>query len=83
MFVYCKHVVAEQSKIISLASVFCLLEKNENTHAHCITRSTLQGKDVHWNLSFAIFLLANSLDSNSAYYYNFRNLSMIAYIIEI
>ena len=43
---------------------------------------TLQEEKNHWNLNFAILLfMANSL--NSAYYSIFRNLSMIAYIIEI
>ena len=41
----------------------------------------------HWNLDCAISLMANSLILNAAYYYMFRNLTMIAYtctcIIEI
>ena len=45
--------------------------------------TTLREEDFHWNLNFAIPLMANSLNLNSANYYIFRNLSMIAYIIGI
>ena len=41
------------------------------------------GRNFHWNLYFAISLVANSLNLNYAYYYDFRNLSVIAYMIEI
>ena len=34
-------------------------------------------------LNFAIFLMANWLNLNSAYYYIFRSLSMVAHIIDI
>ena len=45
---------------------------------------TLKEKYFHWNLKFAISLMAKSLTLNSAYYYIFfMNLPMIAYIIEI
>ena len=44
---------------------------------------TLQEKYIHQNLYFAISLMSNLLNLNSAYYYNFRNLLMIAFIIEI
>ena len=37
----------------------------------------------HWNLNSDISLMANSLNLNSVYFYIFRNLWMIAYIIEI
>ena len=47
-----------------------------------ITTDTLQEPHFHWNLNFAISLMANSLNLNSAYNYVFRNLSMIAYMIE-
>ena len=43
----------------------------------------LQHESYHWNLIFAISLMANSLNLNSAYFYIFRNLSMIAQMIEI
>ena len=49
---------------------------NLNTHV------TLQEKNFHWILISAILLMANSLNLYSAYYC-VRNLSMIAYIIEI
>ena len=47
--------------------------------------NTLKGKKFHWILILAFSLMANSLNLNSAcpYYYIFRNLSTIAYIIEI
>ena len=44
---------------------------------------TLQEKNFHWILNFAILLMAYSLNFNSANYYIFRNHSMIAYIIYI
>ena len=44
---------------------------------------TLQEEMFDWNLNLAISLMVNSLNLNSAYYYIFRNLSMIAYMIEI
>ena len=48
-----------------------------------VWKFTLQEEKFHWNLNFAISLMANSLNFNSAYYTSFRNLSIIAYIIEI
>ena len=45
--------------------------------------SVLQDGSFHWNLKFAILLMAKSLDLNSADYYIFRNLSMTAQMIEI
>ena len=42
---------------------------------------TLQEEGFLWNLNFAILLMVNSLNFNSAHYYIFRNLSMRAYII--
>ena len=49
-----------------------------------ITLHTLQEKDFHPNKNFAISLMANSLNLNSIYLLlYFRNLSSIAYIIEI
>ena len=44
---------------------------------------TLRVENFQCNLIFSISLMAISLNSNSVYYYSFRNLSMIAYIIEI
>ena len=44
---------------------------------------TMQEENFHWNLNFANSLMANSPNWNSANYYIFRNLSMIAYIIKI
>ena len=41
----------------------------------------VQEEDFHWNLNFAISLMGNSLNLNSTYYFIFRNLSMIAYIV--
>ena len=43
---------------------------------------TLNEENFCWNLSFAISLMANSLNLNSAYYSIFRNLSKIGYMIE-
>ena len=45
----------------------------------------LQEENFHWNSNFAISLITNSLKLNSAYRYNiiFKNLTMIAYMIEI
>ena len=41
-------------------------------------------KKIYWNLNFAISLMADLLNLNSAYYYYiFRNLSMTVYIIGI
>ena len=48
-----------------------------------ISLTTLQEENFHWTLKFAILLMENPLNLNSAYSYIFRNLSMIAYIIEI
>ena len=36
--------------------------------------SSLQEENFHWNVNFAILLLANSLKLSFAYYYIFRNL---------
>ena len=47
-----------------------------------VVSSTLQEENFHWNLNFAIEKF-NSLNLNSIYYYIFRNLSMIAYMIKI
>ena len=46
-------------------------------------QSTLQKENFHWNINFAISLMTNLVNLNSAYYYIFRNLSMTAYLIEI
>ena len=40
-------------------------------------------ENFHWNLNFAISLMANWLNPDSAYYDIFRNLSTLAYMIEI
>ena len=45
--------------------------------------NTLVVETLHRNLNFAIWLMAISLDFNSVFYNIFRNLSMIAFIIEI
>ena len=42
---------------------------------------TLQEEGFLWNLNFAIVVMENLLNFNSAHYYIFRNLSMRAYII--
>ena len=44
---------------------------------------TLREENFHWNLNSAISLMANSLNLNYVYCFIFRNLSMIAYLIEI
>ena len=44
---------------------------------------SLWAGNIHWNLNFAISLIANSLNFNFAYYYIFKNLLVIAYTIEI
>ena len=44
---------------------------------------TLQGEYLHWNLNFAILLMTNLLNFNSAKSYIFKNLSMMAYITKI
>ena len=43
----------------------------------------IQEEKCEWNLNFAISLMANSLNLNSTDYNTFRNLSMIALVIEI
>ena len=43
----------------------------------------IQEEKCEWNLNFAISLMANSLNLNSTDYNTFRNLSMIAFVIEI
>ena len=40
----------------------------------------LQEENFHWNLNFAISLIANSLKLNSAYRYIFKSLTMKAYM---
>ena len=46
--------------------------------------STLEDESFHLNLSAVILLVANLLNLDSAYcQINYKNLSMIAYIIEI
>ena len=47
-----------------------------------LLKYTLQEENFHGNLNFAISPMTNSLNFYSAYYYIFRNLSMIAYLIE-
>ena len=49
------------------------------------TGNLRQEKTIHWSLSFAILLIAKSLNLSSTHcmYQFFRSLSMIAYIIEI
>ena len=42
----------------------------------------LRGVNFHWNLGFAISLMADSLTLNSAYYYIFKYFSMIADMTE-
>ena len=60
----------------------------------CFYILTLEEEKFYWNLNFAISIMANSLNLDSAYYiyrnlsmiayhYSFRNLSMIAYTVEI
>ena len=43
----------------------------------------IQEEKFEWNLNFAISLTANLLNLNSTDYNTFRNLSMIAFVIEI
>mgnify|MGYP001795648767 CR=1 FL=1 len=48
--------------------------------------NTQREENFYWVLIFAILLMANSLNLNSAHYahyYIFRNLSMVAYMIKI
>ena len=45
-----------------------------------ITSRVLQKENFHWNLNFAISLMADSLNFNSANYYILENLLMMAYI---
>ena len=52
-------------------------------HPLMIIYPTLREENSHWNLSFAISLLANSLNLNSVYYYIYGRISMRGYIIEI
>ena len=47
------------------------------------SRNIIQGESFHWNLTFAILLMADLLNLNSAYHHIFRNLSTIAYTIGI
>ena len=49
------------------------------------SKETMNEENFHWNSNIAILPMANSLNLNSAYiyiYFFFRDLSMIAYIIE-
>ena len=55
----------------------------ENSAINKLIDCNLQEANSHWNLNLAISLMAYSLNINSAYYFIFRNLSMIAYIIEV
>ena len=50
-------------------AVFC-----QNT---CKIQATLQEEYFHWNLNFAVSLLATMLNLNSAFYFVFKNLPMI------
>mgnify|MGYP001795409308 CR=1 FL=1 len=47
-------------------------------HGFDIAILTLQAQNFHWNLNFAISLMANSLNLNITYLKAFTNLSMIA-----
>ena len=69
----CMKKIHKTSKIIFIISSF------DKRHS----MSILQDESFHWNLNFAISLMAKSLDLKSTYYCIFRNLSMIAYMIEI
>ena len=44
--------------------------------------TTLQAENFHWNFNFAISLMENSVSLNFANDDIFKNLSMIAYVIE-
>ena len=55
----------------------------QNSSFYSVVLSVLQDESFHWILNFAILLMANLLNLNSAYYHIFRNLSMMAYMIEI
>ena len=46
------------------------------------THISLQEDNFQQNLIFAFLLMTKSLNLNSAYYYNFMSLSMIAYMIK-
>ena len=59
-------------------------EGSSDWHDAMKQQTSYPGEKVfYWNLNFAISLMANSLNFNSAYFNNFRNLSMKAYMIEI
>ena len=66
-------------KIHNTAKIIFIFSSFDKRHS----MSILQDESFHWNLNFAISLMAKSLDLNSSNYYIFRNLSMIAYMIEI
>ena len=60
------------------------MQKRQKEHAVSSENITLQEENFHYYiLIFAVMQIENSLNLNSAYYYVFRNLSMIAYTIEI
>ena len=63
--------------------LFFGLSGGKRLDPRCTYEATLQEENFYWYLNFAFSLMANSLNLNSAYYYTFRNLSMIAYMIEI
>ena len=44
---------------------------------------TLEEENFHWKVNFAHFDNGYLLNLNSAYHYIFRNISMIAYMVEI
>ena len=44
---------------------------------------TLQKENFHWNINFAILLMANLLNFNFASYLIFKKFSMMAYITKI
>ena len=69
----------EVSSVIRLCTNkirLCLTDCSRMQFHHHILRD----EKFHWNLSFTILLMANSLNLNSAYYNIFRNLSIIAYL---
>ena len=59
---------------------FCTLLDFYSFFNECLY--TLQEEKFYWNLNSAISPMVNSLNLNSVYYYTFRNLSTIVYMIE-
>ena len=64
-------------------NVFGLVREIKYSYGACMYMYIPYRKKTSLDFNFALLLMSNSLNLNSAYYCVFRNLPMIAYIIEI